>query len=118
MGHHHVEHFEEEMSRDVKEEEMVIDTIYDLEEKLAALSMMEVTEAYIARELQEIKENFGDEGYGFYGSMVADSIERSQKLLSYRARVQGLIDRLNTFTKGMKRRHKYHVVEGGMVEYD
>jgi len=118
MGHHHVEYFEKEMSKNVDEDERVIDTIWALEEQLSAISVLEVTESYIGRELNEIRDNFGDEGYGFYGGMVAESVERTQRLLSFRARIQGLIDRLNTFTKGMKRRHKYHVVEGGLAEYD
>ena len=115
MGYHHVEH----LTKKVKEEdenEMVIDTIYSLQKLLSDISMMEVTEAYIAKELEDIKDNFGDEGYGFYGGMVFDSTGRAQKLLKYRARVQGLVDRLNVFAKGHNR--KYHVVEGGLVEYD
>lgn len=98
------------------ESEMVVDTIYQLQSLLSDISQMEVTEAYIGRELEEIRTNFGDEGEGFYGGMVFDSVGRAQKLLRYRARIQGLVDRLNTFTKGS--RHRYSAVEGGLAEYD
>lgn len=115
MGHGYVLYFEKKVSQD--EEAMVIDTVYQLEQMLSDLSMMEVTEAYIARELEEIRENFGDEGEGFYGGLIFDSTGRVQKMVKYRARAQSLLDRLSAFTrKGNKK--KYHVVEGGMVEYD
>jgi hypothetical protein len=113
-----VEYLEEKMIQGGHEEEMVIDTVYQLEQMLSDLSMMEVTESYITRELEEIKNNFGEDGSeGFYGGMIYDSIGRAQKLFHYRARAQSMLDRLATFTKKGNKK-KYHVVEGGMAEYD
>lgn len=97
-------------------EDMIVDTVYQLQQILADISMMEVNESFITHELEEIKTNFGDEGNGFYGSMIFDSTGRAQKMLKYRARAQGMLDRINAFTRGG--RHKSYIVEGGVAEYD
>jgi len=115
MGCHHAEYLSKKMKEE-NEKALVSDTVYQLQQFLSDISTMEMTEMHIAKELEDIKINFGDEGEGFYGGMIFDSVGRAQKLLKYRSRIQGLVDRLTTFMKGRPR--KYQVIEGGLVQYD
>lgn len=79
----------------------ILDTVFELRKLLTAISDVDLQETFIANELKEIQKQFasdtdiGDEG--FYGTMILESVIRSKKILQYKHRAQGILDRLSAF---------------------
>jgi hypothetical protein len=109
MCHHHVEHFEEK----VKEQEKVKDTVFQLEQMLCDVKLLEENEAYLAKELDELEKKY--EKVSFCTEMVFDSVGRAQKLVRYRHRLESIIQRLGVFVIG---RQRPYLNEGGYTDYD